>query len=119
MGPHCVRSGTPSGLGASVAIQAFSRVQQTPVQLLQGRVLALNPAERRQSHVFLQLEWSKLPTRSCKVLDFSGEPSDVELTDDTDSMDWFAKLETFPDSSSSSGSLSEFCVESSCELDAV
>lgn len=51
------------------------------------------------------------------VLDFSGELSDMELTDETDSMDLFPKLETFPDSSCSSGSLSESCVVSTCEMD--
>lgn len=47
---------------------------------------------------------------------FSGELSDEELTDEFDSMDLFPRLETFPDSS---GSLSESCVTSSCEIDVV
>ncbi len=53
------------------------------------------------------------------AMDFSGELSDEELTDEADSMDLFPKLETFPDSFSSSGSLSESCDVSSCEMDAV
>lgn len=56
---------------------------------------------------------------ACSVLDFSGEPSEMELTEKTDSMDLFPKLETFPDWLSSSDSLSESCVMSSWESDAV
>lgn len=52
-------------------------------------------------------------------LDFSGELSDMELTDETDSMDLFPKLDTFPDSFCSSCSLSDSCVVSSCKIDAV
>lgn len=50
---------------------------------------------------------------------FSGELSHEELTDGDDSMDRSPKLETFPDSFCSSGSLSESCVVSSSEIDAV
>lgn len=53
------------------------------------------------------------------VLDFSGELSDMELTDETDSMDLFPKLDTFPDSFCSSCSPSDSCVVSSCKIDAV
>lgn len=49
---------------------------------------------------------------------FSGEHSDDELTDEFDRTDLFPKLETFPDSSCSSGSLSELLVKSSSEIDA-
>lgn len=48
----------------------------------------------------------------------SGEHSDDELTDEFDRTDLFPKLETFPDSSCSSGSLSELLVKSSSEIDA-
>lgn len=47
---------------------------------------------------------------------FSGELSDKVLTDDTDNMDRFPRLEIFPDSFCSSGSLSEGFVVSSCEI---
>lgn len=50
---------------------------------------------------------------------FSGELSDEELTDEFDIMDLFPRLETFSDSFCSSGSLSESCVMSDCEIDAV
>lgn len=49
---------------------------------------------------------------------FSGEHSDDELTDEFDRTDLFPKLETFPNSSCSSGSLSELLVKSSSEIDA-
>lgn len=50
---------------------------------------------------------------------FSGEHSDDELADEFETRDLFPKLETFPDSSCSSVSLSEFLVKSSSEKDAI
>lgn len=50
---------------------------------------------------------------------FSGEHSDDELTDEFDTRDLVPKLETFPDSSCSSGSLSELLVKSISETDAI
>lgn len=49
-------------------VRVFSRVHQTPVQLLQNRVLTLNPTQRRQGHVVFNFKWSKLPTRSSESL---------------------------------------------------
>lgn len=49
---------------------------------------------------------------------FSGEHSDDELTDEFDRTDLFPKLDAFPDSSCSSGSLSELLVKSGSEIDA-
>lgn len=42
--------------------------QQATVQFLQGRLLALYPAQRRHAHVVLDLERRKLPTSHCESL---------------------------------------------------
>lgn len=54
------------------SIKAIIRFQQVLVQLLQNRVLTLDPAQWCQTHVVLDLKWSKLATGGCKSLEVKG-----------------------------------------------